>query len=238
MGGDEMNKHNKNYYTFVAVALFFLLVVGGVYAYFSAQAISDSNKFKTGSMSLVLSDDNQLLSTSIDQSWGGSQLVPGMVLPEKKIEIFNNGTIHADHVDIQFSYTGDENIAKNMLFGYANHAFRYGGSGDATSVNLLTALKGVTDPDYIVTQGDNGQPFTASTVDGIDGSVKDGRFSLHELSLFGKIRIQKGEERGGIDAGTAADLWLNADIAEGLTVQNGELNMKITVSIDQHASQF
>lgn len=213
-------------------------LLGAVFAYFTISAVSQGNTFETGSMRLVLSDDNESQKAEITNSWNGTLLIPGSALPERKIEVYNNGTLDADHVDIQFSYTGSEDIAKNFIFSHSNHAFRYGSSSDGASVNLISALKGTIDPDYLVTQGANGLPFSVGTVDGIDGSTKDGKISLHELSLFGKIRIQRGEERGGIAAGTAADLWLNADISENLSTQNGTLTMKIIVSLDQHQSQF
>lgn len=213
-------------------------LLGAVFAYFTISAVSQNNTFQTGSLKLVLNDDNEVNLPQISETWKATNLMPGTSLPEKTIDLMNNSSIDADHIDIQFSYTGSEDIAKNFIFSHNNHAFRYGGSGDATSVNLISALKGTTDPDYIVTQGSNGQPFAIATVDGIDGSTKDGKISLHELSLFGKIRIQRGEERGGIAGNTGATLWLNADIAETLTQQDGSMTMKIAVSLDQHASQF
>jgi hypothetical protein len=219
--------------------IFFLMgLLGAVSAYFTVSALSTHNTFDTASMKLVIGDDNETQSTHITETWNGSNLLPGSQLPERRIEVYNTSPVDADHVDIQFSYTGSEDIAKNFIFSHNNHAFRYGASSDASSVNLISALKGTTDPDYIVTQGANGEPFTAATVDGIDGSTRDGKISLHELSLFGKIRIQKGEERGALAAGTATDLWLNADISENLAAQNSTLDMKITVSLDQHPSQF
>lgn len=225
--------------TFISTFAFFMMgVLGAVVAYFTVSAISSHNTFETGSLKVYLTDANETQSINVLDSWTGTNLLPGSSVPEKKIEVFNGSSINADHVDLKFTYTGDENIAKNFIFGSSNNGFRYGSSSDGSSVNLITALKGGTDVDYIVTQGSNGLPFTPNTVDGIDGSIKDGKISLHELSLFGKIRIQKGEERGGIDAGTAADVWLNAEMGEGLTSQGGAIDMTITATLDQHATQF
>lgn len=224
---------------FISSFAFFMMgLLGAVFAYFSVSALSSQNTFQTGSMKVYLTDANETQSVSVLDSWTGANLMPGNLVPEKKIEVFNGSSMNADHIDLKFSYTGDENIAKNFFFSSSNNGFRYGSSSDGSSVNLITALKGTTDTDYIVTQGSNGMPFTTTTVDGIDGSVKDGRISLHELSLFGKIRIQKGEERGGIDAGTAGDIWLNAEMGEGLTSQASALDMTISVTLDQNASQF
>ena len=177
-------------------------------------------------------------SVAVSNSWEATDLIPGAQLPERYIEVLNFGELDADHVDVEFSYTGNEDIARSFIFDSSNRGFRYGGSGDDTSVNLITALKGTSDSDYIVTQGATGEAFRSDTVDGIDGTLRDGQISLNELAAFGKIRIQGGTEQGGLAAGTSANLWLNARIANELSAQNENINVKITFSLDQDSSQF
>lgn len=223
----------------ISVFMFIIMgIVGGILAYFTISAVSSNNSFTTGSLNLVLTDDNETQAVQVSDSWSAQDLLPGSQLPERKIEIFNASSVNADHIDIEFSYSGDEDIAKNFIFSSTNTGFRYGGSSDGASVNLNTTLRGSADTDYIVLQGTNGQPFTSTTVDGIDGTTPDSKISLSELAAFGKIRIKKGDERGGIDAGTAADLWLNAEISPNLQAQGANLDMQITFTLDQNDSQY
>ena len=224
----------KCYKIFAILVLCALLgVVGLSGAYFSTIAHSTNNTVSTGSMKLFLTDDNETQKAEIGSTWNFALLTPGTQLPQTKIEVYNSSTINAHHVNIQFSYTGSQDIAKNLIFNSVNNGFRYGGSGDGSSVNLQTGLRGFADTDYIIKQGANGLPFEAATVDGSDGTVRDSKISLSELAAFGKIRIEKGEERGGIDAGTAADLWLNAQLAPELTAQDESLTMAITFTLEQ-----
>jgi hypothetical protein len=231
-----MKKFNKGFLLIPFVALLGLIGTSG--AYFSTLAHSTNNLLTTGNMKVVLSDDNETQKSEISGTWNFTNLMPGAQLPQTKFEVYNISSINAHHIDIQFSYTGSEDLAKNIIFNTVNNGFRYGGSGDGSSVNLQTALRGYSDTDYIVKQGLNGLPFEVGTVDGIDGSPRDSKISLYELVTFGKIRIEKGEEEGGIVAGKAADLWLNAQVSPDVTIQDGSINMIVTVTLDQDASQM
>lgn len=229
----------KTIVALIATWGFFLMgIAGAVIAFYSIQAISSHNVFSTAQLGLLFSDDNQSQLGTVTDSWTGLNLLPGSQAPQKIIEVFNSGSIDADHIDLVIAYTGSDIIAKNFIFGDFNNGFRYGGSGDGSSVNLTSALLGVADTDYLVTQGSNGLPILPTTVDGNDGTIPDGKISLSEVSRFGKIRIKRGEERGGIAAGTAADLTLNAQISPSFVLQSGSVDITITATLEQDPSQF
>ena len=229
---------NKNIVAFLLFLAIILGLAGAIYAYFSATSSSSGNTLSTGNLKATLGDDNEADTVNISSSWVASGLMPGQQLTQKKLIVYNSGTENGNHIDMQFSYTGNPLVAKNIVFSQLNNGFRYGTNADATSVNLITNLKGTTDVDYIVTQGANGLPFTTNTVDGVDGTTPDGKISLSELAAFGKIRISPGEENKGIAANTNAELWINAEVLPTLTAQNDSVNVTITFTLDQDTSQF
>lgn len=213
-------------------------IAGAVFAYYSIQALSTHNVFSTATLGLLFTDDNQTRLANVTDSWTATNLLPGTQMPQKIIEVYNSGSIDADHLDLVISYTGNDTLAKNFIFSDVNNGFRFGGSGDGSSVNLTSALLGTADVDYIVTQGMNGLPITAGMVDGNDGTAPDGKISLSEIARFGKIRIKRGEERGGIAALTAADLTLNAQMSPSFILQNGTIDITISATLEQDSSQF
>ncbi|OGK29931.1 hypothetical protein A3B02_01185 [Candidatus Roizmanbacteria bacterium RIFCSPLOWO2_01_FULL_42_14] len=228
-------KKKKGIIVSTIVMLGLLIGFGGFSgAYFTSTATSSNNTLSTGTMMVVLSDTNETQQAAISDSWDGSNLVPGTQLPQSRIEVYNAGSVNAQHLDIQFSYTGDADLAKNIIFNNVGTGFRFGGSSgsDSSTINLTTALLGVPDTEYFAKQAANGQPFTATTVDGIDGTIPDSKISLSELAAFGKIRLEKGTQRGAIDAGTAADLHLNAIVGPDLIAQGKSLDVIITFTID------
>lgn len=214
-------------------------LAGLTYAFFSTSAISKDNIISTGVIDAVLTDSNETKMVTISNSWSAIGLVPGTQLPEATIKIRNNGTTNAHHLDIKFSYTGSQELAKKLIFSSVNNGFRFGtGTSDATSINLLTTLFGSTDVDYRIFQGISGSAFLATTVDGADGTPRDNKISLAELVAVDKIRFEPGEENGGIAAGTEAVLWLNARIDDSLTLQNESINVTVAFTLDQDASQL
>jgi len=229
-------------YIYMTIALVFMLIIGlfgysG--AFFSSSATSKDNILATGSIDTVLTDINETKLVTISNSWNATGLLPGTQLPETTIKVRNNGAATAHHMDIKFSYTGSQELAKKIIFNSTNNGFRFGTSpGDNTSINLLTTLFGSTDVDYRIFQGISGSPFLANTVDGSDGTTKDNKISLSELAVVDKIRFEPGEEIGGIAAGTEGTLWLNAFVDNSLTVQNESINVTITFTLDQDSSQL
>ena len=221
----------------IIVALTMGGMVGITGAFFSSEAKSIQNLFSSGSMEIVLADLNQTRSAILSHSWEGTTLLPGSIIPEQSIVIRNNSNVHADHYDLIFSYTGSGDLAKNIILTDANSGFRYGVSPeDFESVNLITGLKGGDDVDYDIQKGSDGSQI--GNIDGADGTTRDNRISLSELAAAGKIRIQKAEDSDGMRANSEATLWLNAMVDQNLTAQNANIEVTITIGLDQDASQL
>ena len=239
----EVKKMNKKNF-FLSLLILSLSVIALIKtsgAYFSSQAVSILNQFGTSNMKLVLTDQNEVAKPLISHTWEASSLKPGDIIPQQVITLKNDSSINGHHIDVEFSYTGSEDLAKNIFMTNANNGFRYGVSpADTSSVNLITGLKGGSDVDYQVFKGVNGS--TISTIDGADGTTQDGKISLAELAAFGKIRITSNifpdSESDGFRSQSEASLWLNAEVGTGLTAQNENLEVKITLTLDQDASQF
>jgi hypothetical protein len=227
---------------FLVILLIGIFIIGlGGYsgAFFSSTATSKDNILSTGGIDAVLTDANETKLVTISNSWTASGLLPGMQIPETTIKIRNNGVANAHHLDVKFSYTGSAELAKKIIFNSTNNGFRFGtGTSDNTSINLLTTLFGSTDVDYKIFQGLSGNSFTATTVDGADGTPRDSKISLSELAAADKIRFETGEEIGGIAAGTEAVLWINAYVDNSLTLQNESINITVAFTLDQDASQL
>lgn len=221
------------------ITLFIIGLVGFSGAFFSSTATSKDNVISTGGIDAVLTDANETKLVTLTNSWTATGLLPGAQLPESTIKIRNNGVANAHHLDVKFSYTGSQELAKKIVFNSVNNGFRFGsGPGDNTSINLLTTLFGSTDVDYRIFQGISGSTFSINTVDGADGTPRDNKISLSELAVVDKIRFEPGEEIGGISAGTEAVLWLNARVEDSLTLQNESINVTIAFTLDQDASQL
>lgn len=224
----------------LAVFMFMLMgMAGAVFAYFSISAVSSGNTLETGALEIVLSDGDESQLTSISNSWSATNLKPGSKLPQGDIIIRNDGINSAQHLDLTFSYEGSEEVAKSIIFSNLNNGFRYGATtADGDSVNLISALKGGSDVNYTVLNGSTGGSITASAVDGVDGTVEDGKISLNELATFGKISIVPLTSVDGIYTGSQAHLWLNAEVSTALTAQNESIDVSITATLDQDASQL
>lgn len=227
---------------FLTIALLFAFFIGLLNfsgAFFSSTATSKDNIISSGSIDVLLSDNNENQLVTVSNSWNAIGLLPGAQLPEAAIKVRNNGASNAHHLDIKFSYTGSQELAKKIIFNTVNNGFRFGtGPGDNTSINLNTTLFGSTDVDYKIFQGISGSLFSANTVDGADGTPRDNKISLSELAIVDKIRFEPSEEIGGIAAGTEATLWLNAKVDDTLTLQNQSINATITFTLDQDSSQL
>jgi len=233
---------NTMKYILITIALMIVFVTGlfgfsG--AFFSSSATSKENIISSGGIDVVLTDSNETKLIAVTNSWNASGILPGTQLPETTIKLRNNGAANANHLDVKFSFTGSQELAKKIIFNSINNGFRFGtGSADNNSINLLTTLFGSTDVDYRIYQGTTYSQFSATTVDGADGTVRDGKISLSELVAADKIRFEPGEETGGIAAGSEAVLWLNARVDDSLVVQNESVNITVTFTLDQDASQL
>jgi len=207
-------------------------------AFFSTTTQSIQNVLKTGKLNIVLDDDNETSQTTISDTWKATDLYPGSTMPEKVITIKNVGSVPGDHMDVVFSYTGDEELAKNIMFKATPGAgFRFGKSAiDGESINLITGLQGGTDVDYQLKHGITGNAL--GNIDGNNGTVKDSKISLSELAAAGKIRIERGEETSPFNPGDTAKLWFNTYVDNAATTQDATVTAMMTFTVDQSGSQM
>jgi len=76
-----------------------VLVGGATYAFFSDTATSSGNTFSTGTLDLVLSDDNETPAQSVTASFG-DELAPGECTGVQTLNLKNDGTTPADHAKV------------------------------------------------------------------------------------------------------------------------------------------
>lgn len=207
-----------------------VLVVGSTGAFFSSTATSTSNTISTGSLSILLSDDNQTNKVNISNSWEGANLAPGQKMDEAMITIKNAGTVDADHMDVTFSYNGSHAIAKKIIFDGPD-GLRLGQTKSA-SANLLALLSGTHDTEYQVQKADG---TTLGDIRGNDGDATS--LSLFDVRQAGKIRIVKGTDSAGMDAGTDVKLWINSVLDSSVTAQGETIDATISFTLDQDVSQ-
>jgi len=88
-------------------------LVGGItYAYFNDTGTSTNNVFSTGTLDLVLSDNNETDIDSVTASFGGTNLAPGGCLASATLNIKNVGSVTANYIDI--SATNDDTLANYL----------------------------------------------------------------------------------------------------------------------------
>lgn len=87
--------------SFLLVLIIATLTFGTTKAYFSDQAVSSGNTFSTGSLDLKLSDDDETVKDSVENSLSGNDMIPGGDPVSGLIELKNTGTIAGDHIEVQ-----------------------------------------------------------------------------------------------------------------------------------------
>ncbi|MEK7580933.1 MAG: TasA family protein [Patescibacteria group bacterium] len=82
------------------------LVAGATFAFFSDSGTSSSNLFSAGTVDLLLSDDDQTNLENVTATFGSANMAPGDCTTGT-LNIKNNGTIAANHVDISITNSND-----------------------------------------------------------------------------------------------------------------------------------
>lgn len=203
-------------------------LVGGTGSYLKSQATSNNNVISTGTVEVVLSDENETEKVALSNSWGHLESSAGEVIAESEIKIINKGTLNSNHLEIQFNVQGDMELAKHIFFN--DNTGLLLGRQRTTSESLTTYLLGNQGQSYKVMYS-NGTLIT--TLDGNDGTPQDNRISLSELHSAGVIRIRPFNEGFPMQAGSTASLWVNAYIDPNLTKGGQSVNTTLTFSLEQ-----
>lgn len=101
---------------FGSFSVMFALLTGTTFAYFSNSGSSLDNSIQSGSIELLLGDDNQSNEVSVDASFGGL-VGPGTCTESQSLFIKNSGSILADHAHILLNNTvndQDNNASPDM----------------------------------------------------------------------------------------------------------------------------
>lgn len=214
------------------------VAIGAAGAYFSSSAASNSNTLTSGTMALLLSDDNEFGQVSISDSWEGLLLKPGDTIPQSVITVRNDGTVDGNHLDLVVTLSPiGSNLADYIFFKQADgdNGLRFGASSSLSdSMNMVSYLLGTgsNDGDYDLYDGDDG---TTSLYGVLSGNTE---VSLQDLADLGRIRIVADSNSEGITASTQAYLWINATVGTGLTVQGETVDATLDWTLDQDASQM
>ncbi len=84
-------------------------MVGSSLAYFTDVATSTGNTFKAGTLDLKVSDHDEWFGNGVTETWTMANMEPGnTAVGPLYVNLANSGTIAADHVEISFSHTIDE----------------------------------------------------------------------------------------------------------------------------------
>lgn len=222
-------------------------VVYSTGAYWSDTVNSPANTFATGTMRLLVNNQNPTAIAVFNET----NLKPGDVISGRTFIVKNDGTVSGHHLDLSVVLTGDTDLAQYIQFptSIAN-SLRFGvdqtGPGSVrldvpnyTAGDLEYGIRNGTAPaDYIYGPlgPANGMPVGAGG--GMDRDMS-GVVTLKDLAA-GKIRILPGTVSGGIAAGSTGTLWMNAQVdpAMGNDMQDKTLTAEFIWTLDQDASQF
>ncbi|HRY82779.1 MAG TPA: TasA family protein [Candidatus Moranbacteria bacterium] len=223
---------------------------GATYSYFSSSAVSNDNTFGTGTLDLQVADGDESFAKSITASYGGANLAPGDILPEQTIQVNNDGTLNANHLDLTVTLTGDTDLAQYIVYptSIAN-SLRFGkdktGPGSVrfdvpnyTAGDLEYGIYNGLDGSYFYGPAGPANGLPTGAGGGMDRDM-DGKVTLKDLAA-GKIRITSGTINDGIAAGTTATLWANAQIdpLTGNDMQGKTVVATFSWELHQDASQF
>jgi len=83
----------------LTIALASVLVGAGTFAYLTDTETSSENTFTTGTMDLYMKDGD----TNINAEWVMEDMIPGSSSVSADLNLWNIGTLEANHVEISFS---------------------------------------------------------------------------------------------------------------------------------------
>lgn len=159
--------------TIFTVALVSVLVGAGTFAYYADTEMSSDNTYTSGTMDLYMEDHD----TDINAEWTMSNMAPGESWTSGQLNLWNNGTIEANHVKISFSTVCNDpvNEPSDTLIGAADMdkflkviGMSYGKTGDLKQFVDLDGNS--TDTDYVDDWNGNGY----IDLDDLDGVTFDG----------------------------------------------------------------
>ena len=147
------------------LSIFSALVFTGAatFAFFSDEGTSSGNVFASGTMDMLLSDDDQTDLDDVNATWGLAS-DPGDTFTGD-LKIRNSGSTDADHLELKFTNTvtdavsgpgTDGSIAMDTVIEITSFLWDHDGDGTPT-VDLLTGLidtngNGIFDLDDLETQ--------------------------------------------------------------------------------------
>lgn len=161
------------------VALVSVLVGAGTFAYYADTETSSDNTFTSGTMDLYMEDGGP----DISSEWVMVNMQPGVSSESGKLNLWNIGTVEADHVEIYFT-----TICKDLalLNGQNEESDTLDGAEDMDKYLRLTSMKyeentGVVHK--IVWQADYGSgnvdEWDPNYIDDYNGN---GYIDLHDLN--------------------------------------------------------
>jgi len=92
------------------------LTAGATYAFFSDSGTSSGNTFSTGTVNLLLADNNEPATNDVTASFGGT-LVPGSCTGPKTLNLQNSGSVAGNHAEVKLanSVTDATPVAANAM---------------------------------------------------------------------------------------------------------------------------
>ena len=202
------------------VALVSVLVGAGTFAYYTDTEVSSGNTYTGGTIDLYMEDHD----TDISAEWTMSNMAPGESWTNGELNLWNNGTIEANHVEISFSTECNDpvNEDSDTLIGAVGMdkylkvtTMSYGRTGDMKQFVDL-----------------NGDSMDTNYVDDYN---KNGYIDLHDLNgvTFDNLTAP------AVNKGNQYDFVMNVIFHQNATnaYQGDECILTVTFTLNQDESQ-
>lgn len=221
------------------VALVSVLVGAGTFAYYTDTETSSENTFTTGTMDLYMKDGD----TNINAEWVMENMIPGSSSESGDLNLWNIGTLEADHVEISFStvctdlaYEAGDNEESDTLNGasgmdkYLEVVYMSYVDADGIETKFVDKYDSLNpwntdyiddDPndgnDYIDLADLNGVTFDGLTAPPIDGDINDDTDSCEFIFLV-RFHEDAPNDYQGDECELIATFTLNQDASQTETV--------------------